>query len=178
MFSKSIDGFHQIECQISKGINRYFEKRALNVYFRTITNIGGAVAEILAVLFLLAFSHGRLHQTAVACAVSLTISHMIVQVLKKVFPRVRPYLALEGIKVPEHPLADHSFPSGHSTAVFSVVIPLIMYHPFLGIFLMPLALSVAVSRIFLGLHYPSDVLAGIFLGTVTGMIVFSYMMPF
>lgn len=177
MLAKTVDDLHQIECHIFRGINRHFEHKALNVYFRLITNIGGAVAEIFAVLLLLFFSQGRLHRTAVACAISLTISHIVVQILKKIFPRNRPYLALDGTKVMENPIADHSFPSGHSTAVFSVIIPLILFNPALGFLLLPVALSVALSRIFLGLHYPSDVLAGISLGTLTGLIAYFQLMP-
>ncbi|WP_010632577.1 phosphatase PAP2 family protein [Sporolactobacillus vineae] len=177
MLSKSLDELYRIECNIFKRINSHFEKKMLNFYFRWITNVGGAIAEILAVLILLLRAHGRLHLTAVICAVSLTISHLFVQVLKRLFPRQRPYLTLTGTNYPENPIADHSFPSGHSTAVFSVIIPLILYKPSLAIILLPIGLSVAISRIFLGLHYPSDVLAGICLGSLTGLITFLQMMP-
>ncbi|GGL47857.1 phosphatase PAP2 family protein [Sporolactobacillus putidus] len=178
MFSKSVDELYQIECRIFKRINNSYEKRMLNFYFRWITNVGGAVAEILAVLILLLRSHGRLHQTAFASAISLTVSHIIVQLLKRYVPRQRPYLTLEGTKFPENPIADQSFPSGHSTAVFSVIVPLILFKPSLAILLIPVGLSVAVSRIFLGLHYPSDVLAGICLGSLTGLITYVQLSPF
>lgn len=177
MLSKSLDELYQMECRIFKRINSHFEKKMLNFYFRWVTNVGGAVAEILAVLILLLRSHGRLHQTAVSCAISLTVSHIIVQLLKRYFPRQRPYLALEGTKYPENPIADQSFPSGHSTAAFSVIVPLILYKPSLAILLIPIGLSVAVSRIFLGLHYPSDVLAGICLGSLTGLLTYAQIMP-
>ncbi|RYL93299.1 phosphatase PAP2 family protein [Sporolactobacillus sp. Y61] len=176
MAAKSIDNLYEVECQIFKRINCYFEHRGLYIYFRLVTSVGGAVTEILAVLLILFFAEGTLHRTAVACAISLTGSHIIVQVLKRLFPRNRPYLALAGAKVMKNPLTDHSFPSGHATAVFSVIIPLILYQPMLVFLLLPLALSVATSRIFLGLHYPSDVLAGISLGTLTGLITYFQMM--
>ncbi len=77
---------------------------------------------------------------------------------------------VDGTKYPINPLKDHSFPSGHTTAIFSVVVPLLLYMPVLTIILAPIALSVGISRIYLGLHYPSDVLAGLCLGTLTGII--------
>ncbi|RYM06046.1 phosphatase PAP2 family protein [Sporolactobacillus sp. THM7-7] len=178
MLSKSIDGLYEMECRLFKIINRHYERKMFNAYFRTVTNIGGAVIEILTVLILLSLSRGGLRHAAIASAISLTVSHIIVQILKKLWPRKRPYLTLEGALYPVNPLTDHSFPSGHTTAVFSVIIPIIFYMPMLGILLFPIAASVAVSRIFLGLHYPSDVLAGICLGTIVGWISYIEVMPF
>ncbi|EST11034.1 PAP2 family phosphoesterase [Sporolactobacillus laevolacticus DSM 442] len=168
----SIHALYEMECRIFKKINQHFERKIWNAYFRTITNIGGAILEILLVLFLLVFARGQLRLTAVACAVSLTASHLVVQIFKKCFPRKRPYLILDGTNFPINALRDHSFPSGHTTAIFSVIIPLILFHPSLSIILLPVGFSVAISRIFLGLHYPSDVLAGMLLGSLTGYICF------
>ncbi|WP_416827892.1 phosphatase PAP2 family protein [Ectobacillus polymachus] len=168
--SKSISALYEIECHIFKRINRYFERKALNMYFRTITHMGGATFLITAVIVLLLFSKGSLRQAVITSAISLTISHIPVQLLKKLYPRKRPYLMVDGTKYPINPLKDHSFPSGHTTAIFSVVVPLLLYMPVLTIILAPIALSVGISRIYLGLHYPSDVLAGLCLGTLTGII--------
>lgn len=168
----SINALYEMECRLFRRINQHFERRMLNAYFRMITNIGGAVLEIALVLFLLIFAHGPLHLTAIACAVSLITSHIIVQIFKRCFPRKRPYLILDGTNHPMNPLQDNSFPSGHSTAIFAVITPLILLHPSLSLILLPIGLSVAVSRIFLGLHYPSDVLSGILLGSVTGYLCF------
>ena len=121
---------------------------------------------------LLIFASGTLHQAAIATAISLAISHIPVQILKRWYPRKRPYLTIQDAKYPVHPLQDHSFPSGHTTAVFSVFIPFICYNPSLLIFLLPLALCVGISRIYLGLHYPSDVFVGMCLGTCSGIISF------
>ncbi|MCO7176561.1 phosphatase PAP2 family protein [Sporolactobacillus kofuensis] len=174
-----IHALYEMECRIFKKINQHFEKKMLNAYFRTITNIGGAVLEIFTVLFLLIFARGQLRLTAVACAVSLSISHLVVQIFKKCFPRKRPYLILDGTNFPMNALQDHSFPSGHTTAIFSVIMPLIMYHHSLSIILLPIGFSVAISRIFLGLHYPSDVLAGMVLGCLSGYISFmKIVLPF
>ncbi|MFB9756968.1 phosphatase PAP2 family protein [Ectobacillus funiculus] len=172
MIARSINALYEIECCIFKGINRYFERKVLNIYFRTITHAGGARCTILSVLLLILLSKGTIHKTAIVSMASLAISHIPVQIFKKLYPRKRPYMMIVGTKHHLNPLQDHSFPSGHTTAIFSVVIPFIVDVPASVFLLLPLALSVGVSRIYLGLHYPSDVLAGMFLGTLTGILTY------
>ena len=59
----------------------------------------------------------------------------------------------------------NSFPSGHTTVSFAIATTLAFYYPRAALFLYPLAALVALSRVYLGSHYPSDVVAGAFLGT-------------
>ncbi len=167
-----VSGLYKIECYIFKGINRYFDQKTLNIFFSNITHIGGATFSITLTLFFLIFAKGTLHQAAIATAISLAISHIPVQILKRWYPRKRPYLTIQDAKYPVHPLKDHSFPSGHTTAVFSVFIPFICYNPSLLAFLLPLALCVGISRIYLGLHYPSDVFVGMCLALALASSLF------
>ncbi|OCA83236.1 phosphoesterase [Bacillus sp. FJAT-27225] len=161
---------YDFECQLFYSINRHFENKALNKWIQLITHFGGASFTIGTVLFLLFFTTGQATTAAIASAWALFLSHLPVFLIKKLFPRRRPYLALERALIPENPLKDHSFPSGHTTAIFSVVTPLSIQFPILSFALVPLASLVGLSRIFLGLHYPSDVLAGALLGLSTGAI--------
>jgi undecaprenyl-diphosphatase len=160
--------FSHFERRLFEGVNRHFDKKRLNLFFRTITHFGGASFTILSVLVLMLLSSRQVRITAIASALALTLSHIPVHVLKKLFPRKRPYLVLERTKYPSNPLKDHSFPSGHTTAIFSIMVPFVLLMPSLAIILIPLGFSVALSRIYLGLHYPSDVLAGIILGSFFG----------
>jgi undecaprenyl-diphosphatase len=64
-----------------------------------------------------------------------------------------------------------SFPSGHTISAFTVAVPLGWYYPSLMPGLLFCAFSVAVSRILLGLHYLSDVLAGIAIGVGIGLVM-------
>ncbi|WP_027410012.1 phosphatase PAP2 family protein [Anoxybacteroides tepidamans] len=166
--------FHQayaLECRMFRVVNRYFDCKWLNFYFRHITHVGGATFSIAAVLTALFFFPQEWRMTAIASACALAASHVPVAVMKRLYPRKRPYVVLAETKVYD-PLQDHSFPSGHTTAVFSVVIPFVLAVPILSFCLLPLAFSVAISRIYLGLHYPSDVLAGGLLGTAAGIVSF------
>jgi undecaprenyl-diphosphatase len=174
MKTKLLTNMYDFECKLFRSVNRHFDHKLLNFYFRNITHLGGATATIAACIFLMFFTRGLVQATSIASAASLLISHLPVAIVKKLYPRKRPYLALLETKVAANPLEDHSFPSGHTTAIFSVIIPFILYMPQLAIILLPLALSIGYSRMYLGLHYPSDVLAGCLLGCSSGF--FSYIL--
>lgn len=78
--------------------------------------------------------------------------------------RPRPYQVHQAIVLGERPLDHFSFPSGHTLHAVLFTIMLASYWPFLLIVLLPFAVLVALSRMILGLHYPSDVLVGAVLG--------------
>nr|WP_144555827.1 phosphatase PAP2 family protein [Bacillus sp. X1(2014)] len=164
--------FYGFECRLFQQVNRHFDKRLLNLFFRMVTHLGGARFTIATTLLLIMFSPRETRLIALASALSLSVSHIPVHFVKLLFPRKRPYLIIEKTKFPENPLQDHSFPSGHTTAIFSVMIPYILFIPQLSFGLIPLGLCVGLSRIYLGLHYPSDVIAGGVLGSLTGCLCF------
>ncbi|WP_412095273.1 phosphatase PAP2 family protein [Bacillus haynesii] len=132
--------------------------------------MGGACCTISACLSLLLFGSGNVRTAGIASALALLVSHLQVMLIKKLYPRKRPYLTLKETQVLQNPLKDHSFPSGHTTAVFSVITPLMIFFPILALLLIPVGISVGLSRIYLGLHYPSDVLAGTALGISVGTL--------
>ncbi|MFJ5621550.1 phosphatase PAP2 family protein [Peribacillus loiseleuriae] len=164
--------FYNYECRLFQKVNRHFENKQLNFFFRHITHIGGATCTIATVLILIICLTGPSRMTAISSALALAISHIPVQVVKKIYPRKRPYLTVEKTNFHTNPLQDHSFPSGHTTSIFSVIIPTILFIPVIAIILIPLGLLVGISRIYLGLHYPSDVLAGVILGSCVGSLCY------
>ncbi len=98
--------------------------------------------------------------------------------IKSIVKRKRPYLALQNVysKKNNSPTDDYSFPSGHTTAAFALATSLTLRYndqPLLigGLYLY--ALSVGYGRIYLGVHYPGDVLAGALVGAGTSAIIFS-----
>jgi undecaprenyl-diphosphatase len=84
--------------------------------------------------------------------------------LKSRLVRERPYISLTGIVAGTKVLDRYSFPSGHTLHAVSFTVLITASYPELGLLCIPFALLVAMSRVVLGLHYPSDVAAGAVLG--------------
>jgi len=90
--------------------------------------------------------------------------------LKPIFRRNRPWFTREAAKVVGGKTPDHSFPSGHTAASFAAATALAMAYPSARALLFATATAVGVSRVHLGHHFPSDVLAGALLGTGIGLL--------
>lgn len=93
------------------------------------------------------------------------------QVVGRLLPRLRPYEALPDARllVPHSP--DTSFPSDHATLAFAVTVALWRADWRLGVASLALSLWLAVARVYIGAHYPSDVLGGAILGALVSALV-------
>lgn len=92
----------------------------------------------------------------------------IYKLLKGTTRRERPYHCTLGVTAATSPLDRYSFPSGHTLHAVSFTVVALHYYPRLAWILVPFTLLVASSRVVLGLHYPSDVLAATGIGSVLG----------
>lgn len=113
-------------------------------------------------------------QAAYRLAMSEGVAYVAQRGLKKVFRRARPFYVIEelpskSIRYPD-PADIFSFPSGHATASFTIASSIAWSYPEWYVIL-PIGLwasGVSISRVWLGVHYPSDILAGALLGTGIG----------
>lgn len=160
---------YKTDCHLFYLCNEKIRSYLLFKMMGAITHLGGATATILSVVILSLINNPIIRPVAIASAASLIFSHIIVSIIKKGIPRLRPYIVLPNANVVDNPFKDHSFPSGHTTAIFSVTTPFMLILPFTTVILLPLAILVGLSRIVLGLHYPSDVIAGALLGTSSAL---------
>ena len=85
--------------------------------------------------------------------------------------RPRPFECHETVKAGITPRDRYSFPSGHTLHSVAFTVVLVAAYPRLAILLLPFTLLVALSRLVLGLHYPSDVVAGGLIGAAAGTLV-------
>lgn len=111
----------------------------------------------------------RLPRAAAAALGAVAVSALLVTLFKETFDRARPPFA--GIEAVGIVPASASFPSGHAATAFAAAVAVGLVHPRLRRPLLALAAVVALSRVYLGVHYVLDVLAGAALGVVIGVAV-------
>lgn len=134
-----------------------------------VTHAGGAVVTIASVVVPLIADLWSQAITARA-AVSLTVSHLVVQLVKRSVNRARPDTTAH-IPSPDC----FSFPSGHATAALAVALSYALAAPILAVPLVGFALVVGWSRVKLGVHYPGDVVMGQLIAVATVAIVMGVM---
>lgn len=107
--------------------------------------------------------------TLLSLAASTAVNNLII---KPLAARPRPYLTFEELEVIIKPLTSYSFPSGHACASFAAAFAL--SHAFKkhgGAWAYVPAAIITLSRIYVGIHYPTDIIAGAILGTVAAWLV-------
>jgi undecaprenyl-diphosphatase len=134
--------------------------RTLDRIMRGLTHLGDPVVMVGTAAWLVVLAGPDLRAAGLVAAFALAASHAVVQLLKRSVARPRPQLppgiaTLVGI--PDR----FSFPSGHAAATLSVALPLAAALPGpIAAIVLGIALVVGISRCYLGVHYPGDVLAG------------------
>lgn len=151
--------------------NRWCAGAPLNWLFTRVSRLGDGPFwyALIAGLPLLAGSDGAL--AAVHMAVTGALTAVLYRWLKRWTRRPRPFRQHAGIVAHIPPLDEFSFPSGHTLHAVSFSTVALAWLPWLWPLLLPFTALVAVSRVMLGLHYPSDVLVAIALGCGIGQAV-------
>ncbi len=121
---------------------------------------------------ILIFGGDARFQALAAAGAAALLSTVLFAGLKRLTGRRRPCQIEPHCWATLLPPDQFSFPSGHTMTAFAVAIPLSLFYPALTIGLLFCALSVAMSRILLGMHFLSDVLAGALIGTGLGYLAF------
>jgi len=136
-----------------------------------ITRLGnGGMIWIALILLMLCFRKTRKAGciAAITLAVSFGINNLL---LKNLVARTRPYEVFEGVQRLIGKPSDYSFPSGHSAASFVTAVVMFRELPHrYGVPALVLAFLIALSRLYVGVHYPLDVIAGALSGTVIALL--------
>lgn len=135
-------------------------RRRLDLCFRLVTHLADPACSIGLAGGLAVGLIPGLERTGIRVAATLAFGHLLVELVKRTVVRARPCLpvGLESlVQAPDR----FSFPSGHAAAAMSIAIPLAVgIGGALGLLVLVPAVLVGVSRCYLGVHYPGDVMAG------------------
>ncbi|MGD0818847.1 MAG: phosphatase PAP2 family protein [Methanomassiliicoccales archaeon] len=127
-------------------------------------------AELFGLLFVVILAYLHHYELALCILIAIAIEVVYVTLTKDLTVLARPFVALNGINVAYYP-KDYSFPSGHATGAFAVFSAWCFkekkyYVPLLGV-----AALIALSRVYIGVHFPLDVIAGTMIGLIIGFSV-------
>jgi undecaprenyl-diphosphatase len=160
--------FDAAELKFCRYLNRSSRLEWVRQPFRAVSWLGDGwiwYAFILALPFVLGSEGLRASAQLVATG---ALGVLIYKLVKNRAVRERPYITHSVIECASAPLDRYSFPSGHTLHAVSFTIMLVQYVPGWTGALAGLALAIALSRVILGLHYPTDVAAGALLGGALG----------
>jgi undecaprenyl-diphosphatase len=164
-------------------INRGWHHPWLNDFFWAMTWLGVGWVQVLLALAVLALARrysdrlwASLYRSAfVSLLVAWLMSGVLAQVLKRVWDRPRPSNLAGAIVAADERIFSKSFPSGHSctTAAMAMVLTIVFWKRYPGVVVgvWVVTLLVMLSRVYRGVHYPSDVVAGALIGAVCGYLV-------
>jgi undecaprenyl-diphosphatase len=156
----------ELELGFCISINRTFGAPSIQRCFAIISRLGNGIFWYSLMLCLpLFYGTKAIYVSLLMVAVGI-VNLIIYKVIKRATERERPCSVNNQIRLGTAPLDHYSFPSGHTLHAVAFTIIAVFYYPQLAGVLIPFACLVAVSRVILGLHYPTDVAAGALIGTV------------
>lgn len=146
-------------------LNRATAYRPCLSLFHWASRLGDGSLWVVVVLFLPLLEGAAGLRCAVQMTLVAALCAILYKIVKQLTARPRPYAQLGGIQLGARALDEFSFPSGHTLHAVALTLTLAGYFPAIALVLTPFVLLIAASRVILGLHYPSDVLAGALIGS-------------
>ncbi len=150
----------------------------LNMFFYYFTLLGNYIFAIIEGLYVVIYyKDDRKFRYNVAVLISYTgwlVSDRIVYALKNIFMRPRPYEACSGVVSICGEPKDYSFPSGHSSTAFSLIVPIVLEtrSKIFRAILIIYAVLICFSRIYCGVHYLTDVIWGALIGWYISNVIY------
>lgn len=167
-----MDTILQLDQNILLFIQEYIRHDWMDWFWKGITHLGDfGIFWILLTIVLLIPKKTR--KAGVASALALIIGTLITNVaIKNVVARIRPYEVIQELELMIEKQKDFSFPSGHTCSSFASAFAIYrckeVFPKKWRIAAMVLATLIALSRLYVGVHYPTDVLGGLIVGLFSG----------
>jgi membrane-associated phospholipid phosphatase len=161
----TIEELLQLDQNILLFIQEYIRHDWMDWFWKGITHLGDAgIFWILLTIVLLIPKKTR--KAGLASALALIIGTLITNVaIKNMVARIRPYEVIQELELMIEKQKDFSFPSGHTCAIYKCKE---VFPKKWRIAAMVLATLIALSRLYVGVHYPTDVLGGLIVGLFSG----------
>lgn len=152
-------------------VQEHLRFETLTPFMKAVTVLGIAGCFWLALTLVLSFIP-KMRRAAFASTLGMVFVAITCNLItKNLVARTRPYEVVEGLTRLIGEQVDYSFPSGHTAISFGSAVALFFYlDRRIGIGLMALATLIAWTRLYLGVHYPTDVLGGMAFGIVMGIL--------
>jgi len=128
---------------------------------------------MVGILFLILLIWKKNRLMIISAGISAVLSRLVIAEIIKIFShRARPYVALESVNKLVLENGDFkSFPSGHATIFFAIAMAIYFFNKKLGIIFFLGAIIISIARIFVGIHWPSDILGGAMIGIISAIII-------
>ncbi len=166
------DFLYSIDLAILYFFNHTLSSPFADKFFSTITDVNNwFITYILLVAILFKYG-GRKGRIALVLALVMVAAadQFGYRILKENIGRIRPCDALTDILTPHGKSGSYSFPSNHALNNFAVAVFFSSLYPQFTVVLFIVASLIAVSRVYLGVHYPSDIIGGAIIGSAIGFL--------
>src|SRR4051794_16072777 len=165
-----------VDTSLARSLNHFALRHA---WFADLSRFAAKdlVFAVVAVAVVMFFAVGRFasveaRRGAVAAAFALALGLLIAHLLSDAVDRVRPFIAHPDIQLLGHAAHDPGFPSDHATSAAAIAVSLLLRHRRAGLVAALLAVLIAVARVVIGAHYPTDVLGGLAVGAASALVVY------
>ena len=165
-----IDALQAFDDRVFAWINQGWVHPWLDAFFPFVTDKDNFLVPVVIAAVLLLWRggrYGRLAVLAVGLAAGMT-DPICARLLKPAFERIRPCHVVEDVRMLASMKSSFSFPSAHAANTAAVAMALALFYRRSALLFVPLSFAVGLSRIYIGVHWPTDVIAGWTVGIVTG----------
>lgn len=170
--TKMMSLIQKLDNYILYAIKKYVQNKYLDILMTIITAMGnlGLIWIIIAVALLLDKPYRLIGYIVIF---TLVVSTIVGEgIIKHIVRRVRPCNQQNNVSLLIRKPISYSFPSGHTVSSFAVAEVLSMYFTQYKLTFIAIAFLIALSRVYLYVHYPSDIIAGIIVGILCSRVIF------
>ena len=152
-------------------LNQFSHTQNIALFFKVISKLGDGIFWYLMLFTVWVLQGIQYSLQMLYLVLGSCVGTAIYKILKRKTVRPRPYQVHQVIRLGERPLDHFSFPSGHTLHAVMVTTLLGYIQPVLLLLMLPFTMLVAVSRMVLGLHYPTDVAVGALIGGSVAFVI-------